>query len=101
VYEYPCAEGDPYYPVPQPKNAELYQQYKALAETVPDVHFVGRLGTYKYYNMDQVVAQALTLFQKLKEIQPQVTRAQQEQRLVTLYDHDGTDTPGRNEDKAA
>ena len=44
----------------------LYKKYKALAEQTPDVHFVGRLATYKYYNMDQVTAQALTLFNKLK-----------------------------------
>jgi UDP-galactopyranose mutase len=65
VYEYPQAEGDPYYPVPRPENAELYNKYKKLAEQTPDVHFVGRLATYKYYNMDQVVAQALTLFKKI------------------------------------
>jgi UDP-galactopyranose mutase len=65
VYEYPRAEGDPYYPVPRPENAARYKQYKALADTTPGVHFVGRLATYRYYNMDQVVAQALTLFKKL------------------------------------
>lgn len=65
VYEYPCAEGDPYYPIPRPENAELYKKYHALAEATPNVHFVGRLATYKYYNMDQVVAQALTLYGKL------------------------------------
>jgi UDP-galactopyranose mutase len=65
VYEYPKANGDPYYPIPRPENAELYKRYKALADTTQGVHFVGRLGTYKYYNMDQVVAQALTLFQQL------------------------------------
>jgi len=70
VYEYPCAEGDPYYPIPQPKNAELYTKYKAMAEALPDVHFAGRLATYKYYNMDQVVAQSLTLFQKLSGRRP-------------------------------
>lgn len=67
VYEYPQAEGDPYYPVPRPENAELYNQYKKLADQTPNVHFVGRLATYKYYNMDQVVAQALTLYKKLTE----------------------------------
>lgn len=67
VYEYPKAEGDPYYPVPQPENAELYNQYKKLADQTPNVHFVGRLATYRYYNMDQVVAQALTLYKKLTE----------------------------------
>ncbi|HSU18895.1 MAG TPA: UDP-galactopyranose mutase [Acidobacteriaceae bacterium] len=65
VFEYPRAEGDPYYPIPQPQNAELYRKYKAMADMLPDVHFAGRLGTYKYYNMDQVVAQALTLSEKL------------------------------------
>jgi UDP-galactopyranose mutase len=60
VYEYPTAEGDPYYPIPRAENQELYQQYKELAAARRDVHFVGRLGTYKYYNMDQVVGQALT-----------------------------------------
>lgn len=65
VYEYPQAEGDPYYPVPRPENAELYRRYQALADDTPGVHFVGRLATYKYYNMDQVVAQALSLCSKL------------------------------------
>ena len=67
VYEYPMSEGDPYYPIPQPQNAELYARYKALADALPRVHFAGRLATYKYYNMDQVVAQALGLFRKLAE----------------------------------
>ncbi len=62
VYEYPRAEGDPYYPIPRPENAELYRRYAALAEATEDVDFVGRLATYKYYNMDQVTAQALSLF---------------------------------------
>lgn len=65
VYEYPTSEGDPYYPIPRPENAELYRKYRALAEATPGVHFVGRLATYKYYNMDQVVAQALTLYNKI------------------------------------
>lgn len=65
VYEVPRAEGDPYYPVPRPENAELYRQYKALADVTPGVHFVGRLATYKYYNMDQVVAQALTTYARI------------------------------------
>ncbi len=65
VYEYPRAEGDPYYPVPRPENAELYKKYQALAETKPNVHFVGRLATYKYYNMDQVVAQALATYARI------------------------------------
>jgi UDP-galactopyranose mutase len=65
VYEYPQAEGDPYYPVPRKENAELYTKYKALADATEGVHFVGRLATYKYYNMDQIVAQALTVYAKI------------------------------------
>jgi UDP-galactopyranose mutase len=67
VYEYPQAEGDPYYPVPRPENAELYRKYEAEADAMANVTFVGRLATYKYYNMDQVVAQALTAFKRLQE----------------------------------
>ena len=65
VYEFPKAEGDPYYPIPRPDNAALYKKYVALAEQNPDIHFVGRLATYKYYNMDQVVGQALALYSRL------------------------------------
>jgi UDP-galactopyranose mutase len=65
VYEYPKADGDPYYPIPRPENNELYKRYQALAEQFPEVHFVGRLATYRYYNMDQVVAQALTTFERI------------------------------------
>jgi UDP-galactopyranose mutase len=65
VYEYPQAEGDPYYPIPRPENTERYRQYEAAAADTPGVHFVGRLATYKYYNMDQVVAQSLSLCSKL------------------------------------
>ncbi|HYB99187.1 MAG TPA: UDP-galactopyranose mutase [Candidatus Limnocylindrales bacterium] len=65
VYEFPRAEGDPYYPVPRPENAALYRRYEALAEQTPGVHFCGRLATYRYYNMDQVTAQALTLAAKM------------------------------------
>ncbi|MFL5811249.1 MAG: UDP-galactopyranose mutase, partial [Flavisolibacter sp.] len=69
VYEYPRAEGDPYYPVPRKENAELYKKYEQLASGMTNTFFVGRLATYKYYNMDQVVAQSLTLFKKLMQRQ--------------------------------
>lgn len=65
VFEYPKDDGDPYYPVPRPENAELYRRYHLLASREQNVLFAGRLATYKYYNMDQVVAQALTLFKKI------------------------------------
>lgn len=65
VYEYPRAEGDPYYPIPKPECSALYKKYQELAEATPGVWFVGRLATYKYYNMDQVVAQALATYEKI------------------------------------
>jgi UDP-galactopyranose mutase len=65
VYEIPQAEGDPYYPVPRKENADLYAKYKLLADSRSDVHFVGRLATYRYYNMDQIVAQSLTEYGKI------------------------------------
>jgi UDP-galactopyranose mutase len=75
VYEFPKSEGDPYYPVPRAENAELYKRYKALADALPDVRFVGRLGTYKYYNMDQVVAQALAEFGRIVGKSPSPRRS--------------------------
>lgn len=84
VYEYPLAEGDPYYPVPRPENTELYKQYKALADALPNVHFVGRLATYKYYNMDQVVAQALTVFNSLQERDNQLAESPSNRELVGM-----------------
>jgi len=67
VYEYPRAEGDPYYPVPRPENAELYKRYEADAEQLTNVTFVGRLARYQYLNMDQVVGQALSTYAKMLE----------------------------------
>ncbi|PBB83754.1 UDP-galactopyranose mutase [Mesorhizobium sp. WSM3876] len=66
TYEYPTDVGDPYYPVPRPENEALYKQYEALAASCPDVWFVGRLATYRYYNMDQVVGQALATFGRIQ-----------------------------------
>ena len=65
VTEYPQADGDPYYPVPRPENAALYRKYQELADKTEGVHFVGRLATYKYYNMDQVVAQSLSTYARM------------------------------------
>ena len=64
TYEYPSSEGDPYYPIPREENQRLYKRYEALALAEPDVIFVGRLATYRYYNMDQVVGQALATYRK-------------------------------------
>ncbi len=65
VYEYPQAQGDPYYPIPRPENALLYAKYRELAEKDSNVYFCGRLANYRYLNMDQVVAQALTTFRRI------------------------------------
>jgi len=65
TYEYPSAEGDPYYPIPREENQALYKRYEALAIAEPGVSFVGRLATYRYYNMDQVVGQALATYRRL------------------------------------
>ncbi|MFL6212489.1 MAG: UDP-galactopyranose mutase [Blastocatellia bacterium] len=83
VYEYPRAEGDPYYPVPRPENAELYKKYQELANATNGVHFVGRLATYKYYNMDQVVAQALTMYAKISGVKRSSASAQKGVEIIS------------------
>jgi UDP-galactopyranose mutase len=67
TYEYPSAEGDPYYPIPRPENQELFKKYEALADATDNVTFVGRLATYRYYNMDQIVGQALATFRRIDD----------------------------------
>jgi UDP-galactopyranose mutase len=60
--EFPEAYGpgqEPYYPIPAPDAAALYNRYAELAASTPHVTFLGRLATYRYYNMDQVIALAL------------------------------------------
>lgn len=74
TYEYPCDDGEtPYYPVPRPENMVLYKKYEALAQARRDVWFVGRLATYRYYNMDQIVGQALATFQRMQISLPAAT----------------------------
>jgi UDP-galactopyranose mutase len=70
TYEYPSAVGDPYYPIPKAENAALYKKYEALAMNTPNVWFVGRLATYRYYNMDQVTGQALATFRRIQDALP-------------------------------
>jgi len=69
VREYSSADGDPYYPVPNPANQALYEEYRALAEQEEGsrVCFVGRLASYKYFNMDQAILNSLEMFDSLKE----------------------------------
>lgn len=74
TYEYPCADGDPYYPIHRPENQALYKRYEALAIAEPRTTFVGRLASYRYYNMDQVVGQALAAFRRIQENARSVAR---------------------------
>jgi UDP-galactopyranose mutase len=76
TYEYPTDHGDPYYPVPAPENEVLYKRYEALATQQADAIFVGRLATYRYYNMDQVIGQALAAFNRIQKMgAPQLSLA--------------------------
>jgi len=63
--EYSCDDGEPYYPVPNPDNRALYEKYKEMAEKETGVCFVGRLASYKYFNMDQAILNALEIFDGL------------------------------------
>jgi UDP-galactopyranose mutase len=65
TYEYPSATGDPYYPIPREENMKLLHGYEQMARVFPNVWFCGRLATYRYYNMDQVVGQALSTFDRI------------------------------------
>ncbi|RYF02899.1 MAG: UDP-galactopyranose mutase, partial [Oxalobacteraceae bacterium] len=66
TFEYPASDGDPYYPIPRPENTALFKRYEALSLAEANVLFVGRLATYRYYNMDQVVGQALATYRRLR-----------------------------------
>lgn len=89
TYEYPSDDGDPYYPVPRPQNAELFKRYERLARKQPDAWFVGRLATYRYYNMDQVVGQALATFRRINEALPLSPR----KRLIATVSDPGRIAP--------
>jgi UDP-galactopyranose mutase len=80
--EYPSAEGDPYYPIPRPENQTLFKRYEALADSTPGVTFVGRLATYRYYNMDQIVGQALATFRRLDQARTKAGASSRELRLA-------------------
>jgi len=67
VKEFTVDHGEPYYPVPNPRNQQIYERYKAEADKLQDVYFVGRLANYKYFNMDQAFKNALDLFDSLQK----------------------------------
>jgi UDP-galactopyranose mutase len=64
--EFSSDEGEPYYPVPNPENNSIYEKYKAEADKLKHIYFVGRLANYKYFNMDQAFKNALDLFYSLE-----------------------------------
>lgn len=69
VKEYSTDKGDPYYPVPNPENHKLYKKYQELAqreEKEKNVYFVGRLASYKYFNMDAAIDNALNMFNEIE-----------------------------------
>ena len=68
VKEYPQPEGEPYYPIPCPRNRELYRLYAEEAQKLNKVYFTGRLATYKYANMDIVVKDAMDLVELISGI---------------------------------
>ena len=69
-YEYPEAfengKNERYYPIANEETAELYQKYIDLAKDTPNVYFCGRLGDYKYYDMDKTIARIFELLYKIK-----------------------------------
>lgn len=67
VREYSSADGQPYYPMPNPSNRELYEKYAEMAVNEVGVAFVGRLASYKYFDMDQAILNALEMYDNLKE----------------------------------
>jgi len=71
AYEFPKpyiqGQNEPYYPVPKAENNDLFQRYLYKCQKLKSVHFLGRLADYKYYNMDQIVARALKMFEKVSK----------------------------------
>ena len=65
--EYPSWVGEPSYPVPKKDNKELSKKYEDKAKTLKNTFFVGRLGTYKYLNIDAACGAAIEIFNKIKE----------------------------------
>jgi len=80
--EFPTSDGEPFYPIPTPRNRERYRRYKAVAAADPKVTFVGRLARYQYLNMDQVTAQALSTFERLRPVLQDAVGGRQRTRRV-------------------
>ncbi len=72
--EFPTDDGEPFWPVPTEESADLYRRYRALADSMRGVYFTGRLGSFQYFDMHQVIAQSLTLTKKLLQEEPCIAR---------------------------
>ena len=68
-YEFPKSKGDPYYPINDNRNMNMFKKYKKLIKNFEkkNIYFEGRLAKYKYLNMDEVIECGLKLFSKLKK----------------------------------
>lgn len=69
-YEYPRADGDPFYPIPTKSSYDLYERYRAMAVKEAEdkqVYFCGRLAEYKYFNTDEVIERALHTFRQIRQ----------------------------------
>ena len=64
--EYKRGENEPYYPVITEQSKELYARYQARADKINGLYYCGRLADFKYYNMDQALARALDVADKIK-----------------------------------
>ncbi|MBU0666506.1 MAG: UDP-galactopyranose mutase [Nanoarchaeota archaeon] len=65
--EFSKSKGEPYYPVPNPKNKEIFERFKKQVDKLKNVFFVGRLANYQYFNIDQTIKNALDLFKEFKK----------------------------------
>lgn len=59
-------KNERYYPIPNDRNTELYNRYLEKSKELRNVYFLGRLGDYKYYDMDKAVLRAIELFEAIK-----------------------------------
>ena len=83
VKEYTVDSGEPFYPVPNQRNQEIYERYRKDAEQLKNIYFVGRLANYKYFNMDQAFKNALDLFRELEIKNKEQKRIKRNEKLPT------------------
>ena len=83
VKEYTVDSGEPFYPVPNQRNQEIYERYRKDAEQLKNIYFVGRLANYKYFNMDQAFKNALDLFHQLEIKNKEQKRIKRNEKLPT------------------